>query len=101
MEPDDKIELREILGSLHLSLGQYFGSWTVLKVFMICNNVDGIGQTLQIVSPNFENFKDSKQFLVICVIVQLCHSKSVEVKDNWMKFIFFINNEKDCSESIV
>ena len=23
------------------------------------------------------------------------------VKDNWMNFIFFINNEKNCSESIV
>ena len=23
------------------------------------------------------------------------------VKDNWMNFIFFINNEKNCSESMV
>ena len=68
---------------------------------MICNNVDGIGQTFQIVSPNLESFKDGKQFLVICIIVQLCHNESARVKDNWMNFIIFVNNGEDCSKSIV
>ena len=44
-ELDDKIELREILGPLYLSLGQHLGSEKVLKVFMIYKNVNGIGQT--------------------------------------------------------
>jgi len=42
-EPDNKIKLREVFGLLHLPLGQYLGSRKVLKVFMIHNNVDGIG----------------------------------------------------------
>jgi len=69
MEPDNKVELGEILRSLCLPLGQYLGSRKILKVLIIYNNVDGIGQTFQIVSPNLESFKDGKQFLVICVIV--------------------------------
>ena len=68
---------------------------------MIHNNVNRIGQTFQIVSPNLESFKDSKQFLVICVVIQLCHSKSMGVKSNQMNFIIFVNNGKDYSESIV
>ena len=68
---------------------------------MIHNNVDGIGQTFQIVLPNLESFKDDKQFLVMCVVVQLCRSESVRVEGNWMNFIIFINNREDCSESIV
>ena len=64
-----KIELGEVLEPLYLLLGQYLGSRKILKVLMIHNNVDGIGQTFQIVSPNLEGFKDGKQFLVICVIV--------------------------------
>jgi len=68
---------------------------------MIHNNINGIGQTFQIVSPNLESFEDGKQFLVMCVIVQLCHSESVRVKGNWMNFIIFVNNGEDCSESIV
>ena len=34
------------------------------------------------------------------VIIQICHGKSVGVKDNQINFIFFIKNKKDCSKSI-
>ena len=68
-EPDDKVELGEVLRPPHLPLGQYLGSRKILKVLVIHNNIDGIGQTFQIVLPNLESFKDSKQFLVMCVII--------------------------------
>jgi len=45
-EPDNKVELREILGPPYLPPGQYLGSGKVLKIFMIYNNIDGIGWTL-------------------------------------------------------
>jgi len=100
-EPNDKVELEEVLGPPCLSLDQYLGHRKILKVLMICNNIDEIGWTFQIVSSNLESFEDGKQFLVMCVIVQLRHSKSARVKGNWMNFIIFVNNEEDCSESIV
>ena len=50
--------------------------------------------------PNFESFKNGKQFLVIYIIVQLHCSKSVGVKDNQINFIF-IYNEKKYSKSII
>jgi len=68
-EPDDKVELGEVLGPPRLPLGQYLGSRKILKVFIIRNNVDGVGQTFQIVLPNLESFEDGKQFLVMCVII--------------------------------
>ena len=101
VEPNDKVELGEVLGLPHLSPGQYLSSRKILKVLMIHNNVDGIGQIFQIVLPNLESFKDGKQFLVIYIIVQLCYSESKRVKDNWMNLIIFVNNGEDCSESIV
>jgi len=97
IESDDKVELEEVLGPLCLPLGQYFGSREILKVLMIHNNVNGIGQTFQIVLPNLESFKDGKQFLVMCVVVQLHCSESTRVKGNWMNFIIFVNNREDCS----
>ena len=100
-EPDDKIELGKVLGPPHLPPGQYLGSRKILKVLMIHNNVDGIGQTFQIVLPNLESFKDGKQFLVMCIVVQLHHSESARVKSNWVNFIIFVNNGEDCSKSIV
>jgi len=59
-EPDNKIELRKILRPPCLPLGQYLGSRKILKILMICNNVDRIGQTFQVMSPNLESFKDGK-----------------------------------------
>jgi len=41
-EPDNKVELGEILGPLRLPPGQYLGSRKILKVLMIRNNVNGI-----------------------------------------------------------
>ena len=43
MEPDNKIELKKVLGPPHLPLDQYLGSRKILKVFVIHNNIDGIG----------------------------------------------------------
>ena len=100
-EPDDKVELGKILRPPRLPLGQYLGSREILKVFMIRNNVDGIGWTFQIVPQNLESFEDGKQFLVMCVVVQLRRSESARVKGNWMNFIIFVNNGENCSESIV
>ena len=92
VKPDDKIELGEVLGPPCLLLGQYLGSRKILKVLMIHNNIDRIGQTFQIVLPNLESFEDSKQFLVIYVVVQLCCSESARVKRNWVNLIIIINN---------
>ena len=43
MEPDDKVELGEVLRLPCLFLGQYLGSRKILKVLMIHNNINGIG----------------------------------------------------------
>ena len=43
VEPDNKVELREILGPLYLPLGQYLSSGKILKVFIVYNNADRIG----------------------------------------------------------
>jgi len=41
------------------TVGQHVNSKEVLKVFIICNNVNGEGQTIEIVAPNFESLKNS------------------------------------------
>ena len=43
MELNNKVELRKILGLLCLPLDQHLGSRKILKVLMICNNIDRIG----------------------------------------------------------
>ena len=100
-KPDDKVELRKVLRPLCLPSGQYLSSIKILKVFIIHNNINGIDQTFQVVLLNLESFKDGKQFFIIYIVIQLCCGKSMGVKGNQMNSIFFINNGKYCSESIV
>jgi len=42
IELDNKIELRKIFRPLHLPLDQHLGSGKVLKVFVICDNINEI-----------------------------------------------------------
>ena len=42
IEPDNKIELRNIFRPLYLPLDQHLGSGKVLKVFVICDNINEI-----------------------------------------------------------
>ena len=42
-EPDDKVKLREVFRLPCLPPGQHLGSRKILKVFMICNNINRIG----------------------------------------------------------
>jgi len=44
-EPNDKVKLREVLRPSCLPLGQHLGSRKVLKVFVIHDNISGIGWT--------------------------------------------------------
>jgi len=39
-------------------MNQYLSSGKILKVFIICNNVDKKDWTLEIMMPNFESFKN-------------------------------------------
>jgi len=41
-EPNDKVELKKVLRPLYLSLGQHLDNRKILKVFMICNNINRI-----------------------------------------------------------
>ena len=63
IELDKKVELQDILRLMYLSVGQYLSSRKVLKIFIICNNVNKKEQILKIVVPNLKASKMAKIFL--------------------------------------
>ena len=60
VEPNNKVEMGEVLRLLYLPPGQDLGSRKILKVFIIYNNINRISRTFQVVLPNLESFKNSK-----------------------------------------
>ena len=58
METDDEVELRQTFRPSDLSSGEEFGGRIIFKIFVVSDNIDWRSQTFEVVSPDFEGFKD-------------------------------------------
>ena len=100
-EADDKIELSQIFRPTGLSTGKDLGHGEVLKVLMICDYVNWDTGTFEVVPPNAEGLKDSKEFLVMSVIIELqCH-KGTGVEGHRVDLTGVGLNGEDCAKGIV
>ena len=58
-EPDYKVELGKEFGPTDLTSSKDLGSREILKVLMVCNDVDGFHGAFKVMMPVFKGFKDS------------------------------------------
>jgi hypothetical protein len=70
-EPKDKVEGGKELGQPSLPASQELGRSKIFQIFVIRDHVNRGNRTLEVPTPYTEHFKDSKQFLVVGVVVQL------------------------------
>ena len=84
-----------------LSTGKDLGCGKVLKVLMICDHVNQDTGTFEVVPPNMEGLKDSKEFLVVSVIIELrCH-EGMGVEGHRVDLTGVGLNGEDCTKGIV
>ena len=57
---DDKIELRQIFRPMDLSSGEEFCGCKIFEICVVGDDIDWRSQTFEVVSPDFEGFKDCK-----------------------------------------
>ena len=98
---DDKIELSQIFGPMGLSTGKDLGGGEVLKVLMIRDHVNWDSGTFEVVPPNAEGLKDSKEFLVVSVIIELRCRKGTGVEGHRVDLTGVGLNGEDCAKGIV
>ena len=48
---------------------QVLGLMEVYQVFVVCEDLDGEGRTMEVVSPRLQGVDDSKEFSVIDVVI--------------------------------
>ena len=102
MEVDDEVELAEEFGPLDLVAGEQFSGRKILKIFMICYHIDWGWRSLKVMAPDFECFKNCKQFFVMDIVVELGQGKSLRVNSDQMNFaIGWSYSERDSSEGVV
>ena len=101
VEVDDKIELSQIFGPTGLATGKDLGSGEVLKALMICDHVNRDTGTFEVVLPNTEGLKDSKEFLVMSVIIELRCRKGSGVEGHRVDLTRVGLNGEDRTKGIV
>jgi len=72
-----------------------------VEKYVVCDDVYGRGRTFEVVVPVLECFEDSKQFLIVGVIVQLQSSQGSGVVGNWTNLSVSASDRQDASNSIV
>ena len=73
----------------------------ILKIFVIGDNVHRGGRALQVVSPGFEGLKNSKELLVMHVVVQLGRSDCARIESDQLNFAIGTSDGQDTGDHIV
>ena len=68
---------------------------------MVRNDVDRSCGPLEIVSPSFKCFEDSEEFLVVCVVVQLCSGETLGKECDWVDLTIRVCLREDCHNGVV
>ena len=76
VETNDHVELGEELRTAGLPPGQELGSCKVLQVFVVGDYIDRSSGALEVVTPRLECLMDSKELLVVGIIVELQSGQS-------------------------
>ena len=58
VETDDEVELQQIFGTTDLLSSEEFGGCKIFEIFVVGDDVDRRSWTFEVVSPNFEGFKN-------------------------------------------
>ena len=69
-----------------MSSGEKFGDREIFKIFVVGDDINRRSQTFEVVSPNFEGFKNHKSLLVVNVIVELWSGEGPRVESDRMYF---------------
>ena len=70
-----QVEVREIKEPSSLMTVQALGGTEEGKVFMIGENLDREGRTMEVMTPSFEGTNNCEKFTIINIIVAFCQRK--------------------------
>ena len=67
----------------------------VRQVFVIGEDLDGKGGTVEVMSPGFEGMDDGQEFSVVNIIVSFCWGEGLREVGTGMPFAIRVSLEKD------
>ena len=86
---------------MDLTLSKDLGSREILKVLMVCNDIDGFCGAFKVMTPVFKGFKDSQKLFIMGIVVELGSVETAGQEGNRVNLTIFKIDRKDGSNSIV
>ena len=68
---------------------------------MVSDNIHWGGRALQVVSPGLEGLEDSKELLVMCIIVQLGHGECARIEGDQLNLTIGTGDGQDASDLVI
>jgi hypothetical protein len=81
----EEVELVEELRPTSLMAREELCGSKVLKVLMVCDNVNRLGRALKVVLPGPESFIDSEKFLIVGIVIEFRSGQHPGVECNRTK----------------
>jgi hypothetical protein len=100
-ETDNEIELVEIFRPTGLPTGKHLRSSEILKIFVICDDVDRNRGTFEVMTPLPESFENSEEFLVMRVVIQLRGCEGARVESDGAELIVGAVEREDAGDGVV
>ena len=100
-ETNDKVELGEELQPADLPLSQELGGCKVFQVLVVSDNVNRSFRAFKIVVPGPKSLVDSKELLVMGVIVELWSGQSPGIVGDRPNLLIRTTNGENASDGIV
>ena len=100
-EPDDHVELRQVLRPSGLSAGQELRCREVLQVLVVRYNVYRSSGPFEVVPPDLECLEDGEEFLVVRVVVQFRSGEGPGVERDRMEFAGVRSDGQDTGDGVV
>ena len=72
---DFEVKISEVEQPLCLVMIEVLCLTEVCQVLVICEDLDGEGRSMKIVSPGFQSTDDCKEFPVVDVVVSFCRDE--------------------------
>lgn len=86
---DLKMVMRKFLDPSNLLRAQTLYIYELTKIVVICEKINLILKTLQVVAPSFEGFNNIQEFLIMSFITSLYLNHFLRKKDYWMPLTKF------------
>ena len=67
-----EVEIGNVKEPAGLATIQTLGGTEEGKVFMICENLDGKGRSMEVMTSGFESTDNGKEFPIVNVVIVLC-----------------------------